>query len=139
MRQLIVLICLVFLCACGREQIATELTLKQANEIVAVLSEHGLVSLVKAAGRGGSSFAVEVDESDYTYAVTLIHSYQLPKEETESFKDLTDKRGFLPNSKSLEAVRLDRAQALDLEEKLSVLPSIAEVKVILRSLSLIHI
>jgi type III secretory pathway lipoprotein EscJ len=125
----ILLLCLT---GCSEEQILGEIDQLQANQIVAVLSQHGIVSHARKGGMGGSKYAVYVSDSDYSLAVSLLQAHQLPREKQASFSELTTAKGFMPVSSEIEALRLDHALGLEIEEKLRALARVADVKVAVR-------
>ncbi len=118
---------------CAREKLIEGLSQKQATEIVATLSSQGIVSKISQ-GRGArSGYGVEVSAADYSLSVSILHALGLPRDATSTFKELTEQRGFLPNTREIESARLDYALGSEIEEKLRVLNGVESVSVIVRS------
>ncbi|MDZ4785114.1 MAG: hypothetical protein SGJ02_03445 [bacterium] len=125
----------LLLAGCGEEKVVSELDQKQANEIVAALSSKGIVaySRTERSGAGHSRFYVEVNQDDYGLAVTVLQELGLPRDGQPTFRELTEQKGFLPNSREIESARLDYAFGLEIEEKLKAVSGIEDVKVAVRS------
>lgn len=129
---LVCFILLLCLTGCSEEQIVGEIDQSQANQIVAALSQHGVVAHARKSGMGGSKYAVYVSDSRYSLAVSLLQAHQLPREKQASFSELTTAKGFMPVSSEIESLRLDHALGLEIEEKLRALTKVADVKVAVR-------
>ncbi|MCB0338814.1 MAG: hypothetical protein KDD53_04380 [Bdellovibrionales bacterium] len=130
---LLLILTMIFLCGCGDEEVASDLTQKQANEIVSRLHSHGIVSHVDKSRGGRQSYSVGVRSDDYGLAVRLLDAYGLPRPVAKSFEELTESHGLVPNTREVEAARLDYALASEIEEKLVDLPGIKDVKIVLRT------
>ena len=127
------LLAIFLLGGCSYEQVISDVDQKQANEIVASLGSHGISSIAQTERSSKGKYTVEVDKGNYALAVTLLHELGLPKEATPSFRDLTEQKGFLPNSREIESARLDYALGVEIEEKLKSVGGIDSVKVLVRS------
>ncbi|MCB0332783.1 MAG: hypothetical protein KDD55_04740, partial [Bdellovibrionales bacterium] len=107
------LCCLILLSlclsGCGDVPVARGITQSQANEIVAVLSHHGIYAFADKQVGVGDSYDVEVKKSYYTRAVDLLHAKGLPAKTPERFSDLIAQKGIIPDSREVEALRLDHA------------------------------
>jgi type III secretory pathway lipoprotein EscJ len=105
---------------------------REANEIVAVLSKHNIsASLVKARG-GKGRYSVVVHESDFPGAAAVLSRLGLPADKKPSFQELTGGNGIIPPSREVEALRLDRAIASELEDIFRVRSDVASVSVLVR-------
>lgn len=125
---------LLFLVGCAREPLVDNLDQKQAQEIVATLASQGISSKVqKQRGSARASYSVDIASSDYSLAISILHALGLPKEAPPSFRELTEQRGFLPNTREIEAARLDYALGSEIEEKLRALPGVANASAVVRS------
>ncbi|MCB0310306.1 MAG: hypothetical protein KDD42_03670 [Bdellovibrionales bacterium] len=116
------------LCGCGSEQIARELTQKQANEIVAVLSANGIAAQADSDQGGRDRFTVNVDSENFTAAVTILRNYNLPPQQSK-LEELLEQRGLIPNSREIEAKRVERAGELKVEEVLMHHDAVASARV----------
>lgn len=132
-RALIVLALVCVLSGCAREQVASGLDQRQAREMVATLTGQGIISYALTDRGSRGSFSVEVASRDYPLAVSILNALGLPKEQPPSFRELTEQKGFLPNTREVEAARLDYALGSEIEEKLRSLDGIDSARVIVRS------
>ena len=130
--RLLLFFALLFAVGCNSTPVAFDLTQKQASEIVAVLSSQGIYAEASKGVGGKALFTVSVKAGYYTQAVTLLHERGLPREPELSFSELIESKGFLPNSREMEKVRLDRALAVEIEKVLSNLPPVKSARVIAR-------
>lgn len=124
---------LLILTGCGREKLIGGLNQKQATEIVATLSSQGIVSKMSQERGARSGYSVEVSAGDYSLSISILHALGLPRDTSSTFKELTEQRGFLPNTREIEAARLDYALGAEIEEKLKVLNGVESASVIVRS------
>ena len=118
--------------ACQDIDVAHDLSQRQANEIIAVLSEQGIAAHATRATGSHGQFIIEVPSNRYTEAVSILHYENLPKAEEPGIGELLAPKGFLPNSRELENMRVDRAIASELETMLKTNPAISEVKAVVR-------
>lgn len=123
------------LSACNDVPVAEDLSQSQATEIVAVLTESGIGASAEREQAGKGKYRVAVPSSRYAESVVLLHQRGLPEEPRIGFDELVAPRGLLPNSRELEALRLDRALAADIEEALGNDPDVLAARVIVRSRS----
>jgi len=107
---------------------------RQAQEIVATLASQGISSKIqKQRGAAKAGYSVDISSSDYSLAISILHALGLPRDAPPSFRELTEQRGFLPNTREIEAARLDYALGSEIEEKLRALPGVANVSAVVRS------
>ena len=123
---------LLLLTACNEKEIVQDLNQKQAQEIVTALAEQGIDANVNKGKGAQAKFSVAVAERNFTEAVAILHYNSLPKVQEPGLNDILESRGFLPNSKELESLRIERALAAELESMIRVLPTVQEVKAVVR-------
>jgi type III secretory pathway lipoprotein EscJ len=120
------------LVGCSSAPVADDVAQREANEIVAVLGKHNIsASLVKARG-GKGRYSVVVAESDFPGAAAVLSRLGLPADKKPSFQELTGGNSIIPPSREVEALRLDRAIASELEDIFSVRRDVASVSVLVR-------
>jgi type III secretory pathway lipoprotein EscJ len=127
-----------FLCACNEVSVTGEgLSHKQANRIIAVLSAQGIPATAEKSGRKSSDgYHVLVKHNKYLEAVQILDNNGLPEEEDPSLKYLSSQGGFLSsNSKEIEALRADRALAVQIEDLFSNHAGVISAKAIVRQRS----
>ncbi len=130
----VIICCLVvpLFAGCSYAPVADDVAQREANEIVAVLSKHNIsASLVKARGSKGR-YSVVVRESDFPGAAAVLSRLGLPADKRPSFQELTGGNGIIPPSREVEALRLDRAIASELEDIFRARRDVASVSVIVR-------
>lgn len=118
--------------ACASVPVAEDVSQAQATEIVAVLTASGISSQAAKGSGAKAAFSVSVDKSDYLTAVTILHDRGLPSPEEATFADAIAARGFLPNSRDIEALRIDRALAAELEDLIKAHPAVASARAVVR-------
>lgn len=124
--------CCFFVTGCGGVPIAEDVSQAQANEIVAVLNESGISSMASRQSGGKARYTVEVKRSYYSQAVSLLHEKGLPGERKPTFSEMIAPSGIIPNSREMDALKLDHALATEVEEMLQNHPGIASVRAIVR-------
>lgn len=127
----LVLQCLV-MTGCNTVPVAEDISQSQATEIVAILSDHGISALASRESGGKGKYSVEVKRSYYSQAVSLLHEKGLPGERKSSFNELISQNGLIPNSREMDALKLDHALATEVEEMMQNHPAIASARVIVR-------
>lgn len=133
--RLVVLFCAfatLILTGCNEKLIADGQSLAEANEIIAALADYGVHSDAQRDSGGRARFSVSVDGEDYVTALAVLQEKGLPKVAKSTFLELTEAKGFLPPSREIEAIRLDYALALNIEETLLNLPEVVGAQVLLR-------
>jgi type III secretion protein J len=121
----------VGLAGCGVE-LEHGLDERQANEIAAILGEHGL-SADKARdegqGRGaGDAWKITVPRADLARAYQLLESYDLPKRGRRGVDELLADKSLLP-SVGEEHTRLEAARSAELERTLERVPGVVCARV----------
>lgn len=131
------LLILVFLSACltgcDAVDVVSGVNQSQANQIVAALSQNGIMSVANKQVGAGGNFSVEVNKADYIQAVSLLSELKLPEDVRETFAEVVKSRGLLPELKAIEEVRLDRAIAAQVEDVVRALPGVVSVRAMLNS------
>ena len=119
--------------ACESAPVAEHVTLPEANEIVSELSTQGIAAALEKERGSAGRYAVTVREESYAEAASVLRERQLPRPARESFASVVLPQGLLPNPRELEALRVDYALAVQLEELLAALPSVDSVRAVVRS------
>jgi type III secretory pathway lipoprotein EscJ len=100
-----------------------------------LLREHGITSQVTKARGAKGRYSVSVSDDRYVDAAGILTRIGLPADKKASFEDLTATSGIIPPSREVEALRLDRATAAELEALLQARADIAGASVIVRARS----
>lgn len=123
---------IVLLIGCGSSPVADDLSQRDANRIVSVLRGKGIESTTEKERGARGRYTVVVSSTDFAKAASHLAELGLPEERQASFSELVAQSGFLPSSKDVEALRLDRAVAVEIEELLRGHPAVAEAHVVVR-------
>lgn len=118
---------------CGSSSVADGVGQREANQIVAVLGEHGISATTEKTRGGKGRYSVIVPSSHFGAAAALLSAMDLPADRGASFEELLAPSGLLPASKEVEDLRLDRAMASEIEDLLLTHGGIASVGVVVRS------
>ncbi len=128
-----VLVLFVFLClGCGKTPVAQDLTQRQANEIVALLSSKGIVAIAHKESGGRGLFSVQINPDQYPSAASLLHERGLPSEARPSARELLTPHGIIPSSRQMEAMRLDYVLASQIEEMLQSHAAVSQARSVVR-------
>jgi type III secretory pathway lipoprotein EscJ len=119
--------------ACGTSPVADDLSQREANQIVAALQSRGVDSTPEKERGAKGRYSVVVSSSDLSKAASLLAELSLPAERKASFSELVASSGFLPSSREVESLRLDRALAAELEDLVMGHPAIAAAHIVVRS------
>jgi type III secretory pathway lipoprotein EscJ len=133
LRQTVTIALLVCATACGTSPVADELSQREANQIVSALQSKGVDSSTEKERGSKGRYSVVVSSSDFGKAASLLSELGLPAERKASFSELVSSSGFLPSSREVEALRLDRALAAELEDLVLGHPEIATAHIVVRS------
>ncbi len=129
----IMLIALQCLCACVSDTVMHDQSQRDATEMVALLNNSG-ISAVAAKEKGGKDrYSIQVERGYYAQAVALLSAKGYPRGNEASFEQMVAERGLLPSSRDIEALRVDHALGLEIEELLMTQPAISSAKVVVRS------
>ena len=137
-RILVVVVAALLSVGCGSTPVAQDLSQRQANEIVALLTSKGISAVAKKESGGRGLFAVMIPAEAYGTAVSLMQERGLPQEPRLSAKELLTPRGIIPSSREMEAMQLDYAIALKIEEMLQAHSSIAQARCVVRQRSAVE-
>lgn len=121
---------------CGSTPVADEIGQREANQIVSILQERGITSQLVAARGSKGRYSVTVPNSRYPEAAGILTQAGLPADKKSSFQELTASHGIIPASREVEALRMDRAVAAEIEDILRVRPEVASVSVLVRARAL---
>lgn len=133
-RRAVILCCLAatLTVGCGSTPVADDVAQREANEIVAVLSKNNIqAQLVKGRGAKGR-YSVVVQEGDFPTAAEVLSRLGLPADKRPSFQELTGGNGIIPPSREVEALRLDKAIASELEDIFRARSDVASASVLVR-------
>jgi type III secretory pathway lipoprotein EscJ len=132
--QMLVVSTLLGCLGCGSDtELAQNISQRQSLLIVSVLSKAGITAST-VSGQGSSGrFSIYVDKKDYARATSVLVENGLPGEEEQSLGDLLEGSAFLPQSRLVEALRIDRALAIEIQQHLESLPNVTGTKVLVRT------
>ena len=126
------LLLLTVVSACRTVEIASDLDQFQANKIISKLNIHGISAQAESTKGSKGKYALIVNQSDRLAAITLMDQLQLISKPDSEFSELTKSQGFLPSSRAVENLKLDRAIAAELGELLNAMPQVSSSSVIVR-------
>ena len=132
-RLMVAFAAMTLLSACGSETVVQDQTQRDATEIVALLNNHGIVASANKERGGKARFAVEVRRGYYAQALSLLAAKGYPRDPQPSFADIVAEKGLLPSSSEMEALRIDHALALEIEELIRNRAEVSDAKVVVRS------
>lgn len=122
----------IALSACGDSSVADGLAQRDANEIVAALRARGIEASTEKERGAKGRYTVSVSSDRFGEAAAALTDLGLPADQKLSFGELVAPSGILPSSREVEALRLDRASAAEIEALLSQHPGVASAGVIVR-------
>lgn len=127
------LLIILSLSGCRDKTLLANLTEKQGVEIVSALAEIGIAGSMERSTDGSTELvSVTVSQEDYISAIQNIKQRNLPSPAELNFHDVIGDKGFLPEGAELRSLRLDRAEAAEIEELISHIPGINKVHVVVR-------
>jgi type III secretion protein J len=126
-RKLTLALIALFLFGCESQELFSDLTETEANEIVAVLYSADL-SADKSAEKGSDKYRVFTSKSSFSEAVTLLRAKGLPRERFESVGDVFQKDGFV-SSPLEERARLNYAMSQELSRTISNIDGVIMARV----------
>lgn len=136
LRVLMVSIALVlYASGCGSTPVADDIGQRDANQLVSLLRDHGITAQVTKARGSKGRYSVSVSDDRYVDAAGILTRLGLPADKKASFEDLTAANGIIPVSREVEALRLDRATASEIEGLLQARADVAAVSVLVRARS----
>lgn len=128
MRRALVLIAVVALAGCGREDLYTNVTESDANTMLGLLIARGISATKRPVKE--NLFAVAVPRDQFASAVDILKWYGIPKETFQGIGEMFPKTG-LVSSPSEERIRFMHALAGNISEMLSNIDGVITARVIL--------
>jgi type III secretion protein J len=116
----------LLLAACGMQDLYTELTEQQANEMVAVLRNAGVNAEKEL--REGKTFAVTARQSEFARAVTLLHASGYPRDTFDNMGRVFKKEGFV-SSPLEERARLIHALSQEIANTIAHIDGVVVARV----------
>ncbi|MED5621614.1 type III secretion system inner membrane ring lipoprotein SctJ [Ideonella sp. BN130291] len=116
----------LLLAACGMQDLYTELSEQQANEMVAVLRNAGLNAQKEL--RDGKTFAVTARQSEFSRAVTVLHASGYPRDTFDSMGRVFKKEGFV-SSPLEERARLIHALSQEIANTIAHIDGVVVARV----------
>jgi type III secretion protein J len=124
-RCLLVIACLL-LAACNRADLYSQLSERQANEMIAALQSSG-IDAVKST-KDSSTWTVKVAQGDFARAVDTLRAEGLPRDEFESLGRVFKKEGFV-SSPLEERARLIYGLSQELSNTISAIDGVVIARV----------
>jgi type III secretory pathway lipoprotein EscJ len=124
------------LISCSDAELVKDLSQKQAIEVVAELSNNQISAKALQQTGAGAKFYVTVPNNLYLDSVKILSLRNLPNESEQNLDNLLGGQGLLPQSRVIEAIRVDRALAVEIENQLNALPGVSSAKALVRTTSL---
>ncbi len=125
-KTIVLALLLLLLSGCGKEVLYSDLSEQEANEIVALLDEAGI--LAEKQGMAEQRFAVLAPKPSFARAIELLHSNGYPRNKFESLGDVFKKEGFV-SSPLEERARLNYAQSQELAKTLESIDGVIIARV----------
>ncbi|WP_081770243.1 hypothetical protein [Luteimonas huabeiensis] len=122
-----VLLLCALLAACSRTTLYSELDERQANEVLAALLASG-VDAEKRTSVSKTGWEIRVDQSDFPYAMQILHSRGLPGQRFDLLGDIFKKDGFATSAQT-ERSMLQHGLQQEMSRTLSRYPGVAEAHV----------
>lgn len=136
MQRLTALTCAVLMLVtalgCSSTPVADDLAQRDANEIIAVLQERGIAGYVSKGRGSGARYSVYVGSGSFAEAASILNRLGLPPEKKATFEEMTAASGIIPSSREVEALRLDRALAAQVEDLLKARSDVASATVVVQ-------
>lgn len=128
MRRALVLVAVIVLAGCGREDLYTNVTESDANTMLGLLIARGISATKRPVKE--NLFAVAVPRNQFASAVDILKWYGIPKETFQGIGEMFPKTG-LVSSPSEERIRFMHALAGNISEMLSNIDGVIIARVIL--------
>ena len=128
MRRALVLVAVIALAGCGREDLYTNVTESDANTMLGLLIARGISATKRPVKE--NLFAVAVPRDQFASAVDILKWYGIPKETFQGIGEMFPKTG-LVSSPSEERIRFMYALAGNISEMLSNIDGVITARVIL--------
>ncbi len=130
LRSLVLVAALV--AGCSSAPVADDLAQRDANAIIAALQERSIEGWVSKARGARATYSVFVKSGNFAEAVTILNRLGLPPEKKSTFEEMTAANGIIPSSREVEALRLDRALAAQVEDLLKTRADVSSVSVVVQ-------
>ena len=128
MHRALVLVAVIALSGCGREDLYTNVTESDANTMLGLLIARGISATKRPVKE--NLFAVAVPREQFASAVDILKWYGIPKETFQGIGEMFPKTG-LVSSPSEERIRFMHALAGNISEMLSNIDGVIIARVIL--------
>jgi type III secretion system inner membrane ring protein len=122
--RLCLLACCLLLAGC-EDELLKSLDQRQANEVLAALQQANIPADKRDMGKEG--FAIYVQKSDFSSAVSLLKAHDLPSKARVEISDMFPADSLATSPRS-EKARLNSAIEQRLEQSLLVLPSVVQAR-----------
>lgn len=121
-----ILIIALFLSACNKESLLSNITQDQANQVLAILQQHNIYATKEGTLKTG--YAVAVSAADRTEALSLINQYQLPLPAEVQIAQAfpADSLVASPNAEQARVISLQEQR---LEQSLRLIPQVVNARV----------
>lgn len=126
MKLIRLFILVIFLAGCSGQEIYSHLTEQEANEMVALLHDAGIMA--KKHVLNDQSFGVSAASADFASAVELLNTNGYPRNRFESLGQVFKKEGFV-SSPLEERARLNYAQSQELANTLESIDGVVLARV----------
>ena len=127
LKHLIIFLHIALLMGCESQELFSDLTETEANEIVAVLFSANL-DASKSPIKNSGTYKVYTNKSSFSKAVSLLRAQGLPRERFESVGDVFQKDGFV-SSPLEERARLNYAMSQELSRTISNIDGVIMARV----------
>ncbi|WP_149195359.1 type III secretion system inner membrane ring lipoprotein SctJ [Luteimonas suaedae] len=121
------LLACLLLAACGRTTLYSDLEERQANEVLAALLATG-VKADKRLSVSKNGWEIRVDDNDFPYAMQVLQSRGLPRQQYSSLGDIFKKEGFASSSLE-EMARLKHGLQQEMSKTLASYPGVVDARV----------
>jgi|GEM_PF-4987562 len=134
-RLLIIFVLIISLVSCDKKDLVDTLSQKQAVNIVNSLNQNNITAQVVKSNisRKGYNYKVVVDDKNYLNSIAILDDLNILNNKSLEFGELTRTKSFSTNNKNIDAIKLDRALSIEIEELLSDFEDIISTQVVVRS------
>ena len=132
MKRFFLLFLLTAVVGCNSTTVVQDISQEQAREVVTTLYDRGIVAVANKESTGRGLYNVKVSNSKYAEASKILVESAVLTKQRESVSELIGAASIIPQSRELEALRVDRALAFEVEDLLLKIPAVQSVKSIVR-------
>lgn len=123
----------LLLAACREVTLVDNQRQSDAAKIVALLGDEGIdAAAMESDPSFRGKYRVTIPSDRYAAAMSSITRHGYPKNETQTFAELTESSALTPASREVEAIKADRAVAVEIEQVLSSFNGIEAPSVLVR-------